>query len=148
MLTIRCCEYFEYYQDCSYCIGNILFLHTLCNKIVAIDYMLLGTHTTKRDSNITPQSESQSQGTADMSPLPAPPSVPGPTTASHLSIFSTSVLNQSMREQLVQARDILEQGLQYVSYARRATARTDGKSIADISWVKVNITSKHKTFTC
>ena len=43
-----------------------------------------------------------------------------------------------MREQLLQAREILETGLQNVSYARKVVALTDGKSIADIGWVKVN----------
>ena len=42
-----------------------------------------------------------------------------------------------MRDQLVQARDILELGLQNVSYARQTVALTDGKSIADVSWDKV-----------
>ena len=35
-----------------------------------------------------------------------------------------------------QAREILETGLRYVSGARQAVARTDQKSIADVSWVK------------
>ena len=43
-----------------------------------------------------------------------------------------------MREQLIQARDILELGLRNVSYARKAVALSDGKSIADVSWAKVN----------
>ena len=43
-----------------------------------------------------------------------------------------------MREQLMQARDILELGLRNVSYARKAVALSDGKSIADVSWAKVN----------
>ncbi len=42
-----------------------------------------------------------------------------------------------MREQLVQARDILAYGLENVSYARQVVALTDGRSIADVSWVKV-----------
>ena len=42
-----------------------------------------------------------------------------------------------MREQLIQARDILELGLRNVSYARKAVALSDGKSIADVSWAKV-----------
>ena len=45
---------------------------------------------------------------------------------------------QAARDQLIQARDILELGLQNVSYARQVVALTDGKSIADISWVKVS----------
>ena len=36
-----------------------------------------------------------------------------------------------------QAREILELGLQNVSYALQVVALTDGKSIADIGWVKV-----------
>ena len=38
----------------------------------------------------------------------------------------------------MQARDILRLGLQNVSYSRQVVALTDGKSIADISWVKVS----------
>ena len=38
----------------------------------------------------------------------------------------------------MQARDILELGLRNVSYARKAVALSDGKSIADVSWAKVN----------
>ena len=45
---------------------------------------------------------------------------------------------QAARDQLIQARDILELGLQNVSYSRRVVALTDGKSIADISWIKVS----------
>ena len=43
-----------------------------------------------------------------------------------------------VREQLIQARDILELGLRNVSYAREAVALSDGKSIADVSWAKVS----------
>ena len=41
------------------------------------------------------------------------------------------------KEQLIQARDILEMGLHYVSYAREVVAMSDGKSVADVGWVKV-----------
>ncbi len=44
-----------------------------------------------------------------------------------------------MREQLVQARDILAYGLENVSYARQVVALTDGRSIADVSWAKVGL---------
>lgn len=59
------------------------------------------------------------------------------TAVSHLSV-QTSILYQGVREQLLQARDILELGLEHVSIARQTVARSDGKSIADIGWVKVN----------
>ena len=56
---------------------------------------------------------------------------------SRTSMLSSSLLNINPRNQLIQARDILELGLQNVSFARQAVALTDGKSIADISWAKV-----------
>ena len=48
-----------------------------------------------------------------------------------------AILIEGMKEQLMQARDILELGLRNVSYAREAVALSDGKSIADVSWAKV-----------
>ena len=56
---------------------------------------------------------------------------------SRTSMLSSSLLNVNPRNQLLQAREILELGLQNVSFARQAVALTDGKSIADISWAKV-----------
>ncbi|CAH1784493.1 unnamed protein product [Owenia fusiformis] len=58
------------------------------------------------------------------------------SVASRSSVASISMLNQSVRDQLMQSRDILELGLQNISFAREVVATTDGKSIADISWVK------------
>ena len=59
--------------------------------------------------------------------------------ASRTSMYSgTSILEQGVGEQLLQAREILEAGLNNVSYARSAVALTDGKSIADIGWVRVS----------
>ena len=58
---------------------------------------------------------------------------------SRTSMLSSSLLNVNPRNQLLQAREILELGLQNVSFARQAVALTDGKSIADISWAKVSI---------
>ena len=58
--------------------------------------------------------------------------------ASKASMVSQTFLQQSVREQLLQAREILELGLKNVSYARQVVALTDGKSIADVSWVKVS----------
>nr|XP_022298605.1 cilia- and flagella-associated protein 54-like isoform X4 [Crassostrea virginica] len=55
---------------------------------------------------------------------------------SRTSMLSSSMLNINPRQQLLQARDILELGLKNVSYARQAVALSDGKSIADISWAK------------
>jgi hypothetical protein len=52
------------------------------------------------------------------------------------------MLNINPRQQLLQARDILDLGLKNVSYARQAVALSDGKSIADVSWAKVHITYK------
>ena len=56
---------------------------------------------------------------------------------SRTSMLSSSLINVNPRNQLLQAREILELGLQNVSFARQAVALTDGKSIADISWAKV-----------
>ena len=58
---------------------------------------------------------------------------------SRTSMLSSSLLNVNPRNQLLQAREILELGLQNVSFARQAVALTDGKSIADISWAKVSL---------
>lgn len=65
-----------------------------------------------------------------------------PTDGSQLLVSRTSMLSMSMinmnpRNQLLQARDILELGLQNVAYARKASAKQDGTSIADVSWAKV-----------
>ena len=64
---------------------------------------------------------------------------------SRTSMLSSSMLNINPRQQLLQARDILELGLKNVSYARQAVALSDGKSIADISWAKVGaaLTCRH-----
>lgn len=64
---------------------------------------------------------------------------------SRTSMLSSSMLNINPRQQLLQARDILELGLKNVSYARQAVALSDGKSIADISWAKVGaaLTFRH-----
>ncbi|CAC5396096.1 unnamed protein product [Mytilus coruscus] len=64
-----------------------------------------------------------------------------PTDGSQLLVSRTSMLSMSMinmnpRNQLLQARDILELGLQNVAYARKASAKQDGTSIADVSWAK------------
>lgn len=64
-----------------------------------------------------------------------------PSLPSRTSFVNMSVLNQGEREKLIAARDILELGLQNMSSAREATALTDGKSIADIGWVKVGKTT-------
>ena len=61
--------------------------------------------------------------------------------ASRLSMASGAgvgaLFGRSVREQLLQARDILETGLRYVNYARQVVALTDQKSMADTSWIKV-----------
>ena len=57
--------------------------------------------------------------------------------SSQQSIFSATALTQGVHEQLLQARAILESGLDYVSMARTVVALTDGKSIADVVWHKV-----------
>ena len=62
---------------------------------------------------------------------------PSQLATSRTSVFSASVLNQNIRDQLVQAREILELGLTNVSYGRQVVALTDGKDIADIQWCKV-----------
>ena len=61
----------------------------------------------------------------------------GSQHVSRTSMLSSSLLNVNPRNQLLQARDILELGLQNVSFARQAVALSDGKSIADVSWAKV-----------
>lgn len=60
---------------------------------------------------------------------------------SRTSMLSSSMLNVNPRNQLLQARDILELGLENVSYARQAVALNDGNSIADVGWAKVCIES-------
>jgi hypothetical protein len=52
-------------------------------------------------------------------------------------MLSMSMINMNPRNQLLQARDILELGLRNVAYARKASAQQDGKGIADVSWAKV-----------
>ena len=64
---------------------------------------------------------------------------------SRTSMLSSSLINVNPRNQLLQAREILELGLQNVSFARQAVALTDGKSIADISWAKVRFLSDSNT---
>ncbi|KAL4227140.1 hypothetical protein ACF0H5_015113 [Mactra antiquata] len=60
----------------------------------------------------------------------------GSQHVSRTSMLSSSLLNVNPRNQLLQARDILELGLKNVSFARQAVALADGKSIADVSWAK------------
>lgn len=62
----------------------------------------------------------------------------GSQQVSRTSMLSSSLLNVNPRNQLLQARDILELGLKNVSFARQAVALADGKSIADVSWAKVS----------
>ncbi|XP_064633928.1 cilia- and flagella-associated protein 54-like isoform X3 [Lineus longissimus] len=62
--------------------------------------------------------------------------MPPPSQPSRAPSFTVSILKQGPKEQLLQAREILELGLKNVSQARQAVALTDGKSIADIGWVK------------
>ncbi|XP_069141650.1 cilia- and flagella-associated protein 54-like isoform X4 [Argopecten irradians] len=57
---------------------------------------------------------------------------------SRTSMLSSSMLNINPRMQLTQAREILEMGLENVSYARQAVALNDGKSIVDVSWAKLD----------
>ena len=58
--------------------------------------------------------------------------------ASRTSLMSQSS-RQIARQQLAQAREILRLGLENVNYARTAVALNDGKSIADVSWIKVGM---------
>ncbi|ESO99723.1 hypothetical protein LOTGIDRAFT_238728 [Lottia gigantea] len=62
---------------------------------------------------------------------------------SRISMMS-SPANLTAKRQLDQAKSILELGLKDMSYARQAVALNDGKSIADVCWVKsvLNDTSK------
>ncbi|KAK7102964.1 hypothetical protein V1264_021114 [Littorina saxatilis] len=55
--------------------------------------------------------------------------------ASHTSLLSHTS-RQIACQQLAQAREILRLGLENVNYARTAVALNDGKSIADVSWIK------------
>ncbi|XP_070557793.1 cilia- and flagella-associated protein 54-like [Ptychodera flava] len=52
------------------------------------------------------------------------------------SVYSSTILQQNAKDQLLLARDILDRALQGISDARQAIALTDGKSIADVGWVK------------
>ena len=58
---------------------------------------------------------------------------------------TSSLLDQSVRDLLITARNILELGLKNVSSARQAVALNDGKSIADTSWCKVGRVCKRIT---
>ncbi|XP_038069719.1 cilia- and flagella-associated protein 54-like [Patiria miniata] len=58
------------------------------------------------------------------------------------SFYTSSILQLGAQEQLLSAREILERALQGMSKARQIVALTDGKSIADVSWVKDNATLK------
>ncbi|XP_022098854.1 cilia- and flagella-associated protein 54-like [Acanthaster planci] len=59
------------------------------------------------------------------------------------SQYTSSILLQlGAQEQLLAAREILERALQGMSKARQIVALTDGKSIADVSWVKDNASGK------
>ena len=49
----------------------------------------------------------------------------------------SAILTTSPLEQLTQARDILQLGLNNINYARQAVALTDGRSIADVGWSRV-----------
>lgn len=52
------------------------------------------------------------------------------------SLLSPSA-KQAMVQYLRQARDILALGLENVNNARQAVSLNDGRSIADVSWIKV-----------
>lgn len=70
-----------------------------------------------------------------------PPSKPNSRSQSKQDFHSTgggsSILDQSVKDLLITARNILELGLKNVSFARQVVALNDGKSIADITWSKV-----------
>ncbi|XP_078673131.1 cilia- and flagella-associated protein 54-like isoform X2 [Branchiostoma floridae x Branchiostoma belcheri] len=55
-------------------------------------------------------------------------------TQSRASLYTTSVLHQHPRQQLLMAQDVLDRAIQGVSHARTVMALPDGQSIADISW--------------
>ena len=84
---------------------------------------------------------SQTASVGHASPTKSPDRVKSVVRASKMSMASGAaagaLFGQSVREQLLQARDILETGLRYVNYARQVVALTDQKSIADTSWIKV-----------
>ena len=68
----------------------------------------------------------------------------GPATSHTTMPFAevnTGGYSRGVRDHLMQAKEILELGLRNVSMARQAVVRTDGKSIADIGWVKVSFFS-------
>eukprot|EP00058_Branchiostoma_floridae_P024582 XP_002610072.1 hypothetical protein BRAFLDRAFT_125670 [Branchiostoma floridae] len=55
-------------------------------------------------------------------------------TQSRASLYTTSILHQHPRQQLLMAQDVLDRAIQGVSHARTVMALPDGQSIADISW--------------
>lgn len=54
-------------------------------------------------------------------------------------LYSTSILQQGAKDQLLTAREILQRALFGMSNSREAVAETDGTSIADVSWVRVSV---------
>ena len=77
-------------------------------------------HSSRRESNVT-------ASTQDFLQL----------GASRITLLSGPLQAQDVRSQLVQAREILELGLENVSYARQVVALSDGKNIADVGWAQV-----------
>ena len=59
------------------------------------------------------------------------------TRRASTTLYSTAILQQGPKDQLITAREILDRALQGMSYSRQAVAETDGTSIADVSWVRV-----------
>ena len=59
--------------------------------------------------------------------------------ASSGTLGMAAILTTSPLDQLSQARDILQHGLDNINYARRTVALTDGMTIADVGWAKVQI---------
>ncbi|XP_071809881.1 cilia- and flagella-associated protein 54-like isoform X2 [Asterias amurensis] len=93
--------------------------------------------TLQKDATPVPKSPAKSQGASEG----------GRDTTTGLgrtstSLYTASILKLGGREQLLAAREILERALQGMSNARQIVALTDGKSIADVSWVKDTTSTK------
>lgn len=56
-----------------------------------------------------------------------------------------SILKNTIRNQLTQAKDMLQLGIDNICWARRMTAVTDGSHIADVSWVLEYFRKESKT---
>ncbi|XP_046336681.2 cilia- and flagella-associated protein 54-like isoform X2 [Haliotis rufescens] len=98
-----------------------------------------GTDAFAETSSITPRDHrsglKDSKTTLTDVGTAADTNITGQQYLSRASMLS-STANITARGQLLQAREILELGLHNVSFARQAVVLNDGKSIADVSFIK------------